>query len=96
MSDFPLNEAGLKALRVKTVVEFQDATDKKNDAAIEAARQMLLKIDEALDDLAIQDLKVLADELKGLQGKLDEAKKKTTLLGGIQDLAKPKPPQQPG
>ena len=96
MADLPITQEGLKALRVQTAKDFDDATKNKNNEAIEAAKDMLLAIDNALDDLAIRDLKQLADELKGHQAKLDEAKKKATILGGLQDLAKPKPPVQPG
>jgi N-acetylglucosamine kinase-like BadF-type ATPase len=88
MTDLPLDEEGLKLRRVQAVQERKDAKAKGNDAAVAAATQIIEEIDDALDDLAIVQLQELATRLKELQAKLDEAKKKATLLGGIQDLAK--------
>ena len=97
MSNLPTTEEELKEFRSQVFDELEDAKAKKDQAAITAARQLLKKTDEALDDLSLLTLASFAAELKSLQAKLDEAKKKATLLGGLKDLAKPpKPPQQTG
>jgi hypothetical protein len=88
MADLPLTEEGLKLLRVKVAAEFNDATAKQNNEAAAAAKQMLEAIDDALDDMAIANLGALATQLKELQAKIDEAKKKATLIGGLQDAVK--------
>jgi hypothetical protein len=84
----------LKELRSKVFDDLTEAEKKKDDAAVAAADKLLVKIDEARQDLALLNLASFAKELTTLQEELDKAKKKATLLGGLKDLAKP--PQKPG
>ena len=94
MTTLPTTEPELKEFRSNVFDDLEEAKKNNNDAAIKAARGLLKKIDEALDDLSLLNLESFAEDLKKRQAELDKAKKKATLLGGLKDIAKP--PQKPG
>jgi hypothetical protein len=90
MADLPLTEEGLKELRVKAAQEFNDAKARGMKDAQDAAQKMLEEIDDALDDLSLDNLKKVATELKTLQAAIDAAKEKAGILDGLADAVTPK------
>lgn len=75
MVSLPEVEMELKALRASTAKFLQEAKARSDQLSTNTAQELLGQIDDALDDLAINNLKKLSATLTELRTKLDAATK---------------------